>query len=121
MEVGALLLVTVPALASLWSDWDVALGHFRRYDRPSLMRAASGLPLRLREASYLFPEMLAPAWVRARRGGDGTAEFPDLVKPVNEALYRLSSATARRRARWSHGTSLFAVFERVPGPANGSG
>ena len=113
MDAGALLLVTVPALASLWSDWDVALGHFRRYDRPLLARAADGLPLRMREASYLFPEMLRRRGCgRDAGGGDGTAEFPDLPPRVNEALYRLGSATARRRARWSHGTSLFAVFER---------
>lgn len=112
MEPGAVLLLTVPALPSLWSGWDVALGHFRRYDRPALARAMDGLPFQLREASYLFPEMLVPAWVRSRRAGDGEAEFPDLAKPINEAMYRLSSATARRRARWSHGTSLFAVLER---------
>jgi SAM-dependent methyltransferase len=113
MAPGARLLLTVPALQSLWSDWDVALGHFRRYDRPTLARACAGLPLRRLEASYLFPEMLPPAWLRARRGGDGTAEFPDLPRVVNEALYRVSGFTARRRGRWSHGTSLFAVFERV--------
>ena len=29
-------LVTVPASMALWSDWDVALHHFRRYSRPEL-------------------------------------------------------------------------------------
>jgi hypothetical protein len=113
MAPGARLLLTVPALQSLWSDWDVALGHFKRYDRPALARAVAGSPLRVLEASYLFPEMLPPAWLRARRGGDGTAEFPDLAPSVNELLYRVSSFTAGRRARWSHGTSLFAVLERA--------
>ena len=113
MQPGARLLLTVPALQSLWSDWDVSLGHFRRYDRPALARAVAGSPLRVLEASYLFPEMLPPAWLRARRGGDGTAEFPDLPTPVNELFYRVSSFTASRRGSWSHGTSLFAVLERT--------
>ena len=34
---GGLVVITVPALMSLWSDWDVALHHFRRYTRRSLL------------------------------------------------------------------------------------
>lgn len=33
---GGVAVVTVPASMALWSDWDVALHHFRRYDRPQL-------------------------------------------------------------------------------------
>ena len=33
---GGVALVTVPASMALWSDWDVALHHFRRYDRGQL-------------------------------------------------------------------------------------
>jgi SAM-dependent methyltransferase len=34
---GGVLVVTVPALMLLWSDWDVVLHHFRRYTRKSLL------------------------------------------------------------------------------------
>lgn len=33
---GGVAVITVPAAMALWSDWDVALHHFRRYDRPGL-------------------------------------------------------------------------------------
>lgn len=33
---GGLAVVTVPAGMALWSDWDVVLHHFRRYDRAQL-------------------------------------------------------------------------------------
>jgi len=33
---GGVALVTVPASMALWSDWDVALHHYRRYSRPQL-------------------------------------------------------------------------------------
>jgi SAM-dependent methyltransferase len=33
---GGIAVITVPALMALWSDWDVALRHFRRYNRRSL-------------------------------------------------------------------------------------
>jgi ubiquinone/menaquinone biosynthesis C-methylase UbiE len=35
---GGVLIITVPALMWLWSDWDEVLHHFRRYTRRSLKR-----------------------------------------------------------------------------------
>ena len=37
LKPGGLAVITVPALMSLWSDWDLALHHFRRYTRRSLL------------------------------------------------------------------------------------
>jgi ubiquinone/menaquinone biosynthesis C-methylase UbiE len=31
-----IIIINVPAFMSLWSDWDVSLGHFRRYSKSSL-------------------------------------------------------------------------------------
>ena len=42
MEPGSVLLLTVPALPKLWSPWDEALGHYRRYTRSSLLDASMG-------------------------------------------------------------------------------
>ena len=36
LKPGGVAVVTVPAGMALWSDWDVALHHFRRYDRARL-------------------------------------------------------------------------------------
>ena len=36
LKPGGVAVVTVPASMALWSDWDVALHHFRRYNRPQL-------------------------------------------------------------------------------------
>jgi SAM-dependent methyltransferase len=33
LKPGGILIITVPALPALWSDWDVSLHHFRRYSR----------------------------------------------------------------------------------------
>lgn len=33
LKPGGILIITVPALPALWSDWDVSLHHFRRYGR----------------------------------------------------------------------------------------
>ena len=111
------LLVTVPAGPRLWSNWDVALGHYRRYDRHSFQRAAAGLPLEIVELDYLFPELVPLALLRKLAMGRPPAgdevEFPELPRPANELLYRIGSTSLRLRRAWPLGTSLLAVLRRV--------
>lgn len=114
MPPGSTLLLTVPALPSLWSQWDIALGHFRRYDKATLVACAAGLPLTVHETSFLFPEMVPLGMLRKRRkrtplpdGLDDDAEFPDLPGFANDMLYSLGTASTSLRRRWRTGTSLF--------------
>jgi len=120
MDPGATLLLTVPAMPSLWSNWDVSLGHYRRYTKASLAAAAEHTRFEIRERAYLFPELIPLGWWRRLRerggevpGGAGEAEFPDLPRPLNETLYRISSASKATRRAWPAGTSLFAVLRRT--------
>jgi hypothetical protein len=110
----ATLLVTVPAGPRLWSEWDVALGHYRRYDRDSFRRAVAGLPLKIVELDYLFPELVPLALLRKltmrRRRAGAEVEFPELPRPANEFLYRIGSVSLRLRRAWPLGTSLLAVL-----------
>jgi hypothetical protein len=114
MSPGSTLLVMVPALPSLWSQWDVALGHFRRYDKGSLLACAEGLPLTVHETSFLFPEMVPLGRLRKRRKstrrpdltGDD-AEFPDLPRFANDVLYGVGTASLSLRRKWRTGTSIF--------------
>jgi hypothetical protein len=113
MAPGSTLLVSVPALPSLWSQWDVALGHFRRYDKTTLLACVADLPVTVRETSFLFPEMVPLGMVRKRRKrtprpDDAVdAEFPDLPRLANEVLYGAGVASLALRRRWPTGTSLF--------------
>jgi 2-polyprenyl-3-methyl-5-hydroxy-6-metoxy-1,4-benzoquinol methylase len=117
LDPGATLLVTVPAGGYLWSGWDVALGHHRRYDRSSFRRALAGLPLAVVELDYLFPELVPLGLVRKvlRRpaGTEADAEFPELPRPVNVGLYGIGRASLALRRRWPAGTSLLAVLRRA--------
>lgn len=114
MSRGSTLLVMVPALTSLWSQWDVALGHFRRYDRDTLRACTKGLPLTVHETSFLFPEMVPLATLRKRRKGTHVpdiagddAEFPDLPRFANDLLYGIGTASVALRRKWRTGTSIF--------------
>ena len=114
MRPGSTLLVTVPALPKLWSQWDVALGHYRRYDKESLLQAVNGLGLSIREISFLFPELIPLGLYRARTKNDSIAkkdgseaEFPDLPGVVNDLLVGFGSVSLALRRAWPTGTSLF--------------
>lgn len=118
IDTGATLIITVPAMRSLWSAWDVALGHFRRYDKRSLREALSNADVEVQEINYLFPELVIPALVRKRRrraadGAAADAEFPDLPAPLNNVLTVFGNASVGFRRLSPMGTSLLAVARRV--------
>jgi Methyltransferase domain len=119
MAPASRLLLTVPAMPSLWSEWDVVLGHHRRYTKESMRAAIAGLPFEAEEVSYIFPELLPLGWIRRLRRGSGdavaddSAEFPDLPGWLNQGLYRFGTLTMARRRRWPAGTSLFASLRRA--------
>jgi hypothetical protein len=115
MDPGATLLLTVPAMPTLWSKWDLRLGHFRRYTKAMLAAAVEPLPFETLESSYLFPELIPAAWWRragAGRKGDDDAEFPDLPGSLNAALLAVARLTTKGRRAWPAGTSLFASLRR---------
>lgn len=118
MAPGATLLLTVPAMPWLWSDWDEMLGHYRRYTKRMMRELAADLPFDLVEQGYLFPELIPAGLLRRlrmRRGEGGNpedAEFPELSRPVNETLYRVGKGSMALRRVWPAGTSLFAVLTR---------
>jgi hypothetical protein len=119
MTPGSTLLLTVPAMPSLWSEWDVVLGHYRRYTKDSMRGAIADLPFEATEISYLFPELMPLGWLRKLRRGsaeqgptDASAEFPDLPDWLNESLYRFGGVTMKQRRHWPAGTSLFAALRR---------
>ena len=118
-DAGTTIIVTVPARMTLWSRWDVALGHYRRYERQGMVDLFARLPVDVVEVSYLFPELVLPgrwrAW-RSRRAPQGArnaaADFPELPLAVNRLLYGLCTPAVVWRRRMPTGSSLLAVIRR---------
>lgn len=127
---GGLVLITVPASMHLWSEQDVRLGHFRRYEPVDLRRSWAGLPVTELMLSH-FNSRLYPA-IRFVRGASrlfGRAwgrEGSDMrvsKGPVNHLLTRIFSGESRRlvelargerRRAYSRGVSLLALLRRDP-------
>ena len=57
---GGVLLVAVPAYQSLWSNEDVAVGHFRRYTLRGLKKKLSDAGFEIAYATYVFSLLIAP-------------------------------------------------------------
>jgi SAM-dependent methyltransferase len=114
---GTVLVMTVPGSERLWSQWDVTLGHRRRYSRRSLGELLGHLPVDVIEVSWLFPELLPAALWRTRRHparpatGDEApaAEFPVLPRWANDFLYHAGLVPLRLRRWMPAGTSLIAA------------
>src|SRR5215210_3389619 len=56
---GGLLVLTVPALRWLWSDWDVGLHHRRRYHRADLLDLVRRPGVEVLRCSYINTASLA--------------------------------------------------------------
>ena len=136
MKPGALLLMTVPADASLWSPHDVSFGHFRRYNRSGLEQTWRGLPVRPLLLSYynatLYPAVRAARFasrLRGRSSGEAGTDFRLPWAPMNFLLERVFSAEAgpllrllqgKQRNGFRRGVSLIAVLKREEAPLCGT-
>lgn len=125
-QVGAHVLVTVPANDALWSRHDEVLGHYRRYRDSQLQLVWQDLPVTPLLLSYynsrLYPVIrlirLLNRHHRTSFGDHGTdLHLPS--RPVNRALAALFAAEAkvleaclegRRSAGYRFGASLIAVL-----------
>lgn len=117
---GGLIVITVPALRYLWSDWDVALHHRRRYHRPQLVALCNDQNVSILHCAYFNAVALpAVALVRAfrklRPSRPGMARAEDRIPHhlLNQLLYQ----TMVTPARWGWfrpplGVSLLAVLQR---------
>jgi SAM-dependent methyltransferase len=127
---GGLIVITVPALRALWSDWDVALHHRRRYHRPDLVQVCGQPGVEMLRCTYFntaaLPAVFAVrAWRKLRPPTPGRDRAEDRVPVgfVNRALYH----TMVTPARWGWlrppaGVSLLAVLRRTQSrPAKAAG
>lgn len=130
LQPGAIMLVTVPADMRLWSEHDVGLLHFRRYDEAMLRTLFRGLPLQTVAMSHFCSRLYPLARVNRSinrvtsrlRTPNGSWEMRVPVAPVNRMLERtfegesrrvVDLVSGRRQTGYAHGVSLLAVLRRT--------
>jgi 2-polyprenyl-3-methyl-5-hydroxy-6-metoxy-1,4-benzoquinol methylase len=119
---GGRLILTVPAHQSLWSPFDVASGHERRYSMRTLTRTLRAAGFQTEYVTYFMSLLFPPMWLRRRllpsekrdMGALLDSEFrivPGLNRLAYEVLRR-EAVAASRRWRLPIGTSLAAIARR---------
>ncbi len=63
---SGLLIITVPAHNFLFSDFDLSIGHFRRYSRATLTKTLEESGLILDSIDYFFQALVIPAFILRR-------------------------------------------------------
>ena len=119
---GGLLLLTVPALPSLWGRQDVASHHLRRYTRRSLEALLTAGTLNNRRVTYfnslLFPAVAGVRWSRRvlglgdRARTDFEGHQPGLANDVLAWVFGLESGIVNLTSM-PIGVSLLATC-RIP-------
>lgn len=116
---GAVLLVTVPAYPSLWSESDVALQHRRRYGRRELIAKAADAGWFPELVSHfntlLLPAIAATRKLRRSKGADRPeleATPPVLDGPLSIPM-RFEARLIARGVRLPAGVSIGAVCRRL--------
>jgi len=116
---GGLLLITVPALPSLWGGQDVISHHRRRYTKATLLRTFERAGLPPPRVSYfntlLFPPVAAVRWTRRALGmaSRSRSDFEDTPPgAVNNILASIFSVERHLipRMRLPVGVSLLATL-----------
>jgi 2-polyprenyl-3-methyl-5-hydroxy-6-metoxy-1,4-benzoquinol methylase len=116
---GGVAVVTVPASMALWSDWDVGLQHFRRYEKSQLTDLFASEDWAVVHANYtnvpVFPLVwLIRRWQRGRKNDAATVRAEDKVPPgwINALLKWQFVRLAMSRLPMPFGVSLVLVATR---------
>ncbi len=121
LKPGGLLVIQVPQHAWLWSDFDKALGHQRRYVRSDLLNKAQSVGLEpVWVSSFVFlllPVMMVTRWM-ARKKPASTAVSEQLLLPqwqnaVCAWIMGIERMAIRMGIRFPVGGSLLGAFRRV--------
>jgi SAM-dependent methyltransferase len=123
LKEGGLLIVTVPAFMALWSPWDEALGHKRRYTISALVAAANKSGLCVKKTSYFFLSVL-PAAIAVRQfkrllmrdAGSYSTDFIVVPRWLNTLLVHIGRLErwfiARCDSSLPFGLSVISVLEK---------
>lgn len=127
---GGVLLLTVPAHASLWSYWDEACQHYRRYASHELQDKLTATGYRVEYLTPFMAPLLPLMWLKRRlapavhrgtvggtqRGRELAARELRIIPGVNTLLEWIlvpEVALIARRCRLPIGTSLLAVARKI--------
>jgi 2-polyprenyl-3-methyl-5-hydroxy-6-metoxy-1,4-benzoquinol methylase len=121
LKPGGLAVVTVPAGMALWSDWDEALHHYRRYSRAQLRTLFPATHWEIVHVNYTNVAAYPAVWLVRKwrrwlsRSGTPPGPRTEDREPspwLNRLLQRVFVGTGRIRVPLPFGVSLLLVARR---------
>ncbi|MBL9214674.1 MAG: methyltransferase domain-containing protein [Opitutaceae bacterium] len=119
LKPGGVAVVTVPAGMALWSDWDVALHHYRRYSRRQLAGLFPAEQWEILHVNYTNAFIYPAAWLARRwrrwfpmAPGEKRPEDRMPPPPLNALLRGLFVRQAFWRLPMPFGVSLLLVARK---------
>lgn len=115
-----IIITSVPAYQWLFSYWDRMLGHFRRYNQKTLLRAIAKDQLKQKFISYYFSFLLLPAifvrlikiLLRQKQQSDFTTDPLPVFSHALVSLFGGLELIWLKRFNIPFGLSLVGVFEK---------
>lgn len=115
-----IVVATVPASMTLWSDWDEALHHYRRYSRDQLRELFPTASWDLIHVNYTNVPVFPVVWLlrkwRSLRGGKGNSvgRAEDRIPPrwLNAFLRWTFVTLGKSRIPFPFGVSLILVARK---------
>jgi SAM-dependent methyltransferase len=112
LQKGGVMIISVPAYQFLWSNWDVLLGHYKRYTVRSMSELLDNFNIEILEKNYLFPELLFPAFLR-KISKTKSEKFPKIPDFINRIFYFFSLIISKFRRVVPFGLSVFFVVKKI--------
>jgi len=119
LKPGAKILMSAPALSFLYSNWDVTLGHYRRYNKKQLAHLASKSHGKILSSyyifSYLVPAILIKRIIGRQKYSADACEFPLTPKLLNDFLVKLNELEIYffKFLKIPFGSSIFCLIEKL--------
>jgi 2-polyprenyl-3-methyl-5-hydroxy-6-metoxy-1,4-benzoquinol methylase len=111
-----LVVISVPALPSLYSEWDKQLGHYRRYTAKSLRKTIEAAGLKVLSSKYMWSFLMPAAPIRKLRAKRyaKNMEFESVSPLTNSTLVWLSKMEWKLSSFLPAplGTSLIAIAHK---------
>jgi len=118
MQEGAHVLITVPAMPILYSEWDKTLGHYRRYTIKGLKDLAADAGLKVVSVGYFhfllsFVVYIRRSLLKAKFSRD-TCEFPPVHPAVNRLLIVLGKIELilGKHIKYPAGNSIICLLKK---------
>jgi len=112
------LVITVPAMMCLWSDWDVSLHHYRRYDKKSLINIFKDLLITVEHCAYINVAAMPLVWLLRKARSLGMSKgmrAEDRIPPffLNHLMRWIFVSHSCSRFQFPFGVGLIIVGRKL--------